>query len=264
MKIRFTSCQAPNAEGHASQIVEYLGKRLGVDFEYVNGIDWQSREAALYNGDIHVGWICGLPYAVEAGKKEPSIELLAAPVMAGERYKGRPVYHSDVIVRANGKIKNFEDLRGRTWAYNEPHSHSGYNITRYMLAQKGLNRDFFGERIEAGSHERALRLMLRGKIDATALDSTVLETELRNNPRLADQIRVIESWGPSPIPPWVTHRSLDKKLATALRNEMVSMKSRPAGKIILNAGGIARFSEVDDNDYDAIRDMYMAAQHVEL
>ena len=70
-----------------TKIVAYIGKRLGVDFEYVDGNDWQSREAALYRGDIQVGWICGLPYIVEADKQQTPIELLAAPVMAGGRYK---------------------------------------------------------------------------------------------------------------------------------------------------------------------------------
>ena len=264
MKLRFTSCQAPNAETQVSKIVAYIGKRLGVDFEYVDGNDWQSREAALYRGDIQVGWICGLPYIVEADKQQTPIELLAAPVMAGSRYKQKPVYFSDVIVKADSDIRNFADLRGKKWAYNEPHSHSGYNITRYMLAKKGLSGDFFGKRIEAGSHERALRLLLRGKINATALDSTVLETEQRNDAGLASRIRVLESWGPSPIPPWVVHRSLDEKLMIALREEMINMNSHGEGEVILDAGRVARFTEAADREYDAIRQMYLEAQRIEL
>jgi phosphonate transport system substrate-binding protein len=264
MKLRFTSCQAPNAEGHVKRIVEYLGNKLGIDFEYVDGMDWKSREAALHAGDIQVGWICGLPYVIHAGNPEPSIELLAAPVMAGERYRQQPVYFSDVIVRREEAVKDFADLRSKVWAYNEPHSHSGYNITRFMLAQKKLSSDFFGEIVEAGSHERALKLLLRGKIYATALDSTVLETEIRNDPHLADRIRILESWGPSPIPPWVIHRSLDRKVAITLRDAMVSMNSNAEGKSILDADSVSRFTQVVDSDYDRIREMYFKGQSVSL
>lgn len=264
MKLRFTSSQAPNADRHISRIVAYLGKRLGVDVEYVDGQDWREREALLYTGDIQVGWVCGLPYVIEAGRPKPPVELLTAPVMAGERYQTKPVYFSDVIVRAESGIRVFADLHGKIWAYNEPHSHSGYNITRYMLAKKGFNGDFFGARVEAGSHERALRWLLRGKIDATALDSTVLETELRIDPSLAVKIRALESWGPSPIPPWVVHHSLDKRLANALRNEMIQMHSHSDGKSVLDAGGVARFALVADTDYDVIREMYLGAQRIAL
>jgi phosphonate transport system substrate-binding protein len=264
MNLRFTSCQAPNAEGHVSQIVTYLGKRLGVDAEVVDYIGWQSREDALYKGEIQLGWICGLPYVVEADRPKASIELLVAPVMAGERYQDLPVYYSDVIVRADSEVSSFADLSGKTWAYNEPHSHSGYNITRYMLAKKDLNGDFFSTRVAAGSHERALKLLLRGSISASAIDSTVLETELRNRPDIASEIRVLESWGPSPIPPWVIHRSVDKKMVAALRNEMLSMAANDEGRGILEAGGVSKFVSVTDADYQTIREMYKAAQRVIL
>lgn len=264
MNLRFTSCQAPNAEGHVSQIVSYLGKRLGVNIEYVDSLDWQSREAALYKGEIHAGWICGLPYVLEAERPSPSIELLAAPVMMGERYKEQPVYYSDVVVRADSEVSSFADLRGKTWAFNEPHSHSGYNLTRYMLAKKGLSGDFFSSPIAAGSHERALRLVLRGSIDASAIDSTVLETELRNHPDIASEIRVLESWGPSSIPPWVIHRSVDKKMVAALRHEILNMAANDEGRGILELGGMSKFVPVTDTDYQAIREMYKTAQRVIL
>ena len=264
MKLRFTSCQAPNADGNANRIADYLSHRLGINFEYVNNRDWQAREAALFSGEIQVGWICGLPYVLEARKQEPSIQLLAAPVMEGERYEQRPIYFSDVVVRADSWFHKFADLRGKTWVYNESHSHSGYSLTRYMLAKKGLNGDFFGTRIEAGSHERAMRLLLRGKIDATALDSTVLETELPKDSDLADRIRVIDIWGPSPIPPWVIHQSLNKQLASDLRNEMIQMSFNDEGRAILTFGRISRFVEVADKDYDRIREMYKEGNHIEL
>jgi phosphonate transport system substrate-binding protein len=46
----------------------------------------------------------------------PPVEPLAAPVLAGDRYRGRPVYYSDVIVRQNSPITCLEELRGCSWA----------------------------------------------------------------------------------------------------------------------------------------------------
>jgi phosphonate transport system substrate-binding protein len=265
MKLRFTSCQAPNAEDHVRQVVSHLSNRMtGAQFEYVDGLDWVEREKALLAGDIHVGWICGLPYVIEAGNKESKIELLAAPVMRGKRYSGNPVYFSDVVVKAESQVSEFGGLRGKTWAYNEPHSHSGYNITRFMLATKNLDVSFFGRTIEAGSHERALHLLLRGSVDATALDSTVLETELRWHPELEGKIRILESWGPSPIPPWVINRRVDKKLAVDLRAALTSLHTTSYGNELLMSADVQKFVAVEDSDYDEIRRMYLAAQRVAL
>jgi hypothetical protein len=75
---------------------------------------------------------------------------VAAPVLQGARYGGLPIYFSDVIVHADSGISSFSELRGRTWAYNEPLSQSGYGVTRYHLLSIGETGGFFGEVIEAG------------------------------------------------------------------------------------------------------------------
>jgi phosphonate transport system substrate-binding protein len=78
-----------------------------------------------------------LPYVDLMDLPEPPVELLAAPVLVGERYGGRPIYFSDVIVRRDSPIHCFAELRGRSWTYNDTASHSGYNLTRYQLLRAG-------------------------------------------------------------------------------------------------------------------------------
>ena len=180
--LRFTSIQAPNADTACAAITAYVGERLGVEVEFVSDLPWQERGRRLLAGDIHIGWVCGLPY-VRAVAEAPGVwKPLIAPIMAAPRYAGAPVYFSDVTVRADSPIRRFSDLRGRRWAYNEPASHSGYGIVRTHLAALGEKADFFGEVIEAGSHQAALEMILDGRVDAAAIDSTVLETELRARP----------------------------------------------------------------------------------
>src|SRR5437868_11207800 len=128
--------------------------------------------------------------------------------MRHPRYANKPVYYSDVIVHRESQFRTFDDLRGATWAYNEPGSHSGYNLVRYHLALKGTAAGYFGRVVESGSHQDSLQLILERAIDATAIDSTVLEMEVARNPSIVDDFRTIAALGPSPAPPWVVHRSV--------------------------------------------------------
>src|SRR5207237_9162872 len=98
------------------------------------------------------------------------LEPLAAPQLEGQRFAGRPVYYSDVVVHRDSPYYCFSDLRGCSWAYNEPLSHSGYGVTLYLLVQLGETRCFFGRVIVAGWHERSLRLVASGEVDASAID----------------------------------------------------------------------------------------------
>jgi ABC-type phosphate/phosphonate transport system substrate-binding protein len=64
------------------------------------------------------------------------VELLAAPVMAGTRYAGRPVYFSDIVVHRDSAARSFADLRGARWAYNEHRESAG----RVLLRQARMAR----------------------------------------------------------------------------------------------------------------------------
>ncbi|HEY9648450.1 MAG TPA: PhnD/SsuA/transferrin family substrate-binding protein, partial [Chroococcidiopsis sp.] len=263
-RLIFTSCMAPNMDGLGQAIARYVGDRLSMATTFVNDIPWPEREARLDVGEIHVGWICGLPYVWKADQPTATVSLLAAPVMAGDRYQGRPVYFSDVVVQRDRPYQSVADLRGCSWAYNEPRSHSGYYVTRAYLASQGYGSGFFGQAVESGAHQRSLQLILSGDIDASAIDSTVLEVELQRDPSIAEQIRVIGTFGPSPMPPWVVSNQLPSALVSDLRSLFLTLHTDPHGRALLAQWNMSRFVEVGDRDYDPIRHMAKQAETVKL
>jgi len=262
--LKLTSLMAENADFIGRAIARYITERLDIPTEFINDIPWQERERLLDAGQIHVGWICGLPYVWKADQSDPHIELLAAPVMQGARYENRPVYFSDVVVHRDSRFQTFADSRGASWAYNEPGSHSGYNLIRYHLATLGETSGYFGKVIESGAHQTSLQMILDRQIDASAIDSTVLELEFQRYPAIHSKVRIIETLGPSPIPPWVILKSLSQELRKPLRELLLHMHKDPQGRAILADGQIARFAYVEDGDYDAIRSMARQAELVTL
>lgn len=255
--LRFSSCQAPIAEPFCKELVAFIGEQLSIPCEFVDDIPWQKRERLLDRGEIHVCWICGLPYVRKA-----NVELLAAPVMRDPRYGGKPVYYSDVIVRADSRFRSFQDLRGSRWAYNEPGSHSGYNVTRYYLAKQRLGDDFFGAFIQSGSHQNSLRMLMERQIDATAIDSTVLEMVLEKDPSIGERIRTITVFGPSPAPPWVIHPSVSSEVRHSLLETFLTVDQDSRGRRILEDARMRGFAAVWDRDYDPIREMDRVARTV--
>jgi phosphonate transport system substrate-binding protein len=159
---------------------------------------------------------------------------------------------------------SFDDLRGARWAYNEPASHSGYHVVRAYLASQGLDGAFFGEVLAAGSHEVALRQILAGKADAAAIDSTVLELQSLAEPQLINDIRVIASLGPSPIPPWVVGTHVPSHVRGAVRRLLLEMHTDAEGQRLLARTQLARFVAVSDADYDPIRELLRHAEQVTL
>ncbi len=261
-QLKVMSIQAQNADVLCAEITAYLGSRIGVDARFVDDVPWQERERLFDAGEIHVGWMCGLPYVRKADAGTPPVELLAAPVMRAERYAGRAVYFSDVVTLAENPFRTFDDLRGSVWAFNEPNSHSGHTVTRYFLAARGKRNGFFGKIIQSGAHQTSLQWLLERRIDATAIDSTVLETELAANPALRQRLRRIGTLGPSPIPPWVIRGDLPASLRRAVRTTLLTMHTTAKGRAILRRGRMSHFAAVTDADYDPIRVMAKLADTV--
>jgi phosphonate transport system substrate-binding protein len=219
-----------------------VGARLRIETRLVTG----TRFVQLSMGEVDVAFLCGLPYVRLAEQLDP----LAAPVVAGERYGGRPVYFSDVIVRRDGPFQTFADLRGASWSFNDPDSHSGYLATLTRLLELGETDAFFGRVIDAGWHQVSIELVASGRVDASAVDSHVLALELRDRPELAKRLRVIESFGPSPIQPVVARRSLDTGFRQQLRETLGGMTGDG-----LHQGLVERLIPITDAWYDPIRTM---------
>src|SRR5437588_945135 len=57
----------------------------------------------LRNGEVDFAFLCGLPYVKLRREARPPITLVAAPVLEGDRYDGRPIYYSDVLVPVDGQ-----------------------------------------------------------------------------------------------------------------------------------------------------------------
>jgi phosphonate transport system substrate-binding protein len=230
-------------------------------------------QAELLIGDTHdqfealapdVAFICGLPYVLLARQPQPPVEPLAAPVLVGERFADRPIYFSDVIVRHDSPLTCFADVRGHSWAYNEQVSQSGYGITRHTLLKMGETQGFFSRVVNAGWHQRAIRWVAAGEVEAAAIDCQVLAVEQRDHPELLSQIKVIDTLGPSTIQPVVVRVDLPTDLKLALRSAFVTLHSSPQAQAVLAQGFFKRFVAVDDHDYDDIRAMLAAAEQAQF
>ncbi len=253
--LRFGSFLSPVLYETYDCITRYVGERLGVPTMLHVG---QSLDE-FATGQADIGFLCGLLYA-KMPVQTRLIQLLAAPVVTGERYAGKPIYYSDVIVRRDSPYTSFEALQGARWAFNEEASHSGYNVVGYSLLQRGKTFNFFGSMLKTGSHGASIQAVLNGQADATAIDSHVLDVQFRQQPELAQQLRVIEMLGPSTIPPVVASTRIDTKIQHQIQEILCTMHEDAEGARGLHTGLIERFVMVDDGQYDNIRDMFARMQ----
>lgn len=257
--LTIASFLAENARPVYERLAEYLARRLGEPTDFCRA-PWDERHRMLDDGRIQVAFLCGLPYSQKFDRPERPVELLCAPVMADPRYQGRPIYFTDAIVRRDSPARTFADLRGTVWAYNDDGSNSGYVMPRHHLLTLGETGGYFARTVASGSHQTSIQMVLDGQADASGIDSTVLELEVKQRAELGPALRVVESIGPCPIPPVVVGCRLPEAQKRRLREAFLTLHEEPEAQAILADGLIARFDPVGDADYDPIREMVRRAR----
>lgn len=253
--IRLTTCLAENSVPLCRQLAQLIPTQLGVTAQYIDKIPWPDRAEQLAASSIQLGWICGLLFMRLRKEQSSPMELLAAPIMAGKAYANRPIYFSYLVVRRDSSFSTLADLRGRRWGFNEPGSFSGYAVVRHHLAQLGEADSYFGEWVESGSHHNSLEMLQDGRIDVTALDSTLFDYWQTHQPERIQSIRIIGSLGPNPSPPLVISTLVPDDLRQQLQQLLLNLHHSATGRLALASSGVRRFTAVSEQSYQSLYEM---------
>ena len=254
----FANFLAPNMTSVYAAVAARVGQAVGRPAELIEGRNFDQ----LRDGSVDLAFLCGLPYVRLSRERPGMLHPLAAPVLDEPRYEDRPVYFSDVIVRTDSPASSFGDLRGRSWAYNDPDSLSGCLLVRYHLLQMGETEAFFSSVIFSGRHQESIRRVVSGEVDASAIDSQVLGVACLRNPNLARQFRVIAVLGPSTIPPVIATGTVPQEIQALAGDAICALGGDAAGRETLAAGLIRRYTPIEDRAYDDIREKMAAVANV--
>lgn len=200
-KLKLVSYLAPNMFWFYKAVGAYLSRVLDVEIDIIQSPYEALKDPLLLEDRLDIAFICGLPFIRNYRVAPNQLKPIVAPVMQAKRYQNHPVYFSDIIVAADSSFKQLNDLMGKTWCYNNLGSNSGYYLLLNRLIEAGKNGSFLGKAIQSGSHQRSIQWVAEGIGDYAAIDSTVLEQELRNYPTIP--LRIIESIESNPMPPIV-------------------------------------------------------------
>jgi len=152
--------------------------------------------------DLGCALMCGLARAVSF----PRAVLIVAPVVDEPRYRGEPIYFTDIVVRADSPYASLEDTFGARVGYTVRDSHSGYVALReyllpYRLARGApLFREVIGPLV---SPRAVVEALAAGRIDVGPVDSYAHDLMRANEPQLAGRLRAVATTRAAPIPPFV-------------------------------------------------------------
>lgn len=248
--LKVVSYLAPNWFGFYQAVVEFLSRVLAREVQLVQAQSDPLDDPALLQDQLDLAFICGLPFGRYCQSVPHQLQALVAPVMQAPRYHNQPIYFADMVVKATSGFTNLESLKGSTFCYNDRGSNSGYHLVYQSLLHNKLLQPVFDTAIASGSHQQSIRWVLTGQADWATIDSTVLEQALRDSPELVHQLRVIESIGPSPMPPIVAATHLGQALIDRMQAALLHPDAEL--QVAMQHMMVQRYAAVKSADYTVV------------
>lgn len=142
---------------------DYIEKKLGVKVEVFTASDYAGIVQALSAGQIHLGRMGGAAYAAGYIDSEGEIE----PLVMNVEPNGGKGYHSVLIVRSDSPYKSIADLKGKSLAWADANSTSGYLVPNASLRDAGIDpQKHFSRTVFSGGHEQSVLGVLKGNFDS--------------------------------------------------------------------------------------------------
>jgi phosphonate transport system substrate-binding protein len=227
-----------------------LGKLVGIPVRVTVASDYAAVIEALRNKSAD------LAFAHPGGYVLASREAKAV-IVARNVWHGKSSFTSRIFVRKESGIASLEGLRGKTMAFIDPASSSGYIYPMVMLIQRGLvqNRDpktFFREVVFAGSHDAGMRALLNGHVDALASFDFAREQYLKD-PAERERLTWVAETPPIPEAGICARDGLDPAVVARVRAALIAMRGPAYAPLLKRMYEIDGFEPADDRDYDPVR-----------
>ena len=220
-----------------SCLADLVTEKFNVPVELYPASDYAGVMQSLIAGTLEVAGLGPAGYAGIYLQDPNAVE----PLVTNSNVDDSLGYYSVVVARANSGIETMDDLRGKSLAFADPNSTSGYLYPHFELNEQGYTTEgddrFFGQVGFSGGHEQGVIAVLNGQYDAAATwisgVGDAAEGYSRGNLRrmvdkgALDMADIKVLWQSTLIAngPTVVRKALPQEVKDAYRDFLIAMKT---------------------------------------
>ena len=239
-------------------ILAQLEKDLGVKVKPVTATDYRGTIEALKFKKAELGHLGPKSYVEASNNNYANVEPVAQLQLAN----GSLGYRSCLIVHADSDIFSPEDMAGKTFAFNDPNSTSGYLVpSAFFMMELGVDpKKHFSKVTFSGSHEASILAVAAKKVEIASTNLPDLQQLTRESKVPRGALRVI--WVSKLIPndPIVVRKDLPASFKSAIQESLTTMRARNPEAFKEIGAWLGGFVPADDGKYQVIRDLNETAK----
>src|SRR5262245_62096884 len=243
-----------------SPVLAQLEADLGVKIKPVTATDYRGTIEALKFKKAELGHLGPKSYVAASANNYANVEPIAQLQLAN----GSLGYRSCLIVHADSDMFSPEDVAGKTFAFNDPNSTSGYLVPSafFMMEMNVDPTKLFSKVTFSGSHEASILAVANRKVDVASTNLPDLQQLTRENKVARGALRVI--WVSKIIPndPIVVRKDLPPSFKSAIQESLTTMRARNTEAFKEIGAWLGGFVPADDSKYQVIRDLNETAKRL--
>ena len=241
-------------------ILAQLEKDLDVKIRSTTATDYRGTIEALKFRKAELGHLGPKSYVEASNNNYANVEPIAQLQLAN----GSLGYRSCLIVHSDSDIFGPEDMAGKTFAFNDPNSTSGYLVpSAFFMMDMGIDpKKYFSKITFSGSHEASILAVANKKVEIASTNLPDFQQLTREGKVPRGGLRVI--WVSKLIPndPIVVRKDLPPSFKQAVQESLVSMKARNPEAFKEIGAWVGNFVKADDSKYQVIRDLNETAKRL--
>ncbi|BCS89864.1 phosphonate ABC transporter substrate-binding protein [Pseudodesulfovibrio sediminis] len=237
---------AADSAKRARPLAKKLEDLLGVKVEIFTASDYNGIITAMANKHIDIAYFGPKSY-VEAAEKANAEALLLEL-----NKQGQPGYTGIIIARKDSGIASMDQAKGKTFAFTDPNSTSGFLVPNVIFARdmKIDPKQYFKEVRFSGSHGASILAVKNGSIQVAATNNIDLDRMIEKGSASLEDFMILKKSDLIPGAPIAARKDLPASLKAAVAGALLQINDDPEALKILQNGGYAHTS---DKNYDIIR-----------
>jgi len=177
-------------------LAQHLAQRLGRPVELRTVDSWEGLAKSLANGETDLALMGPWGYVL-------ANHFAEAQVVSTILYQGKPEYFAMIVTHPDSGLASIEDLlgakgRGRSFAFGDKGSTSGYLIPFHLFQQRGIDPEKHFARVLYTKHQAIQTQVTAGQLDAGADYNRNRSAMIEQGLIKAERSKVI--WQSAPLP----------------------------------------------------------------
>ncbi len=239
-------------------LAQHLSQRLGRPVELRTVDSWEGLAKSLANGETDLALMGPWGYVL-------ANHFAEAQVVSTILYQGKPEYFAMIVTHPGSGLASIDDLlgakgKGRSFAFGDKGSTSGYLIPLHLFQQRGIDPEAHFARVLYTKHQAIQTQVTAGQLDAGADYNRNRSAMIEQGLIKAERSKVIWQSAPLPNDAFAVSAALAKdaafvkRLQAALAEVGVLLPSQPN----LLPAHYTGFVATDNAYYKPIRDAGLA------